>query len=71
MNVEANHYSLPKGRPRLRKALSKFYSPSFKREIDTENEIVVTAGANEGIYAFEVSHINHGMQSKLSRLMIH
>lgn len=47
-SVEGNHYSPPKGRLRLRKALKEFYSPQFGRELDPELEIVVTSGANEG-----------------------
>jgi kynurenine aminotransferase len=46
--IETNHYSLPKGRTRLRNALAKWFSPSFGRELNPETEIVVTAGANEG-----------------------
>jgi len=48
-----NHYSHPRGRPRLLKALSKHYSPLFEnlvkenRELGLD-EIVVTAGANCG-----------------------
>jgi len=55
--VETNHYSLPKGRARLRNALAKFFSPSFGRQLDAETEIVVTAGANEGMYAFEAAFL--------------
>ena len=49
-SVETNHYSLPKGRTRLRNALADFFSESFAlgRKLDAETEIVVTAGANEG-----------------------
>lgn len=47
-SVEGNHYSPPRGRPRLRKALKDFYSPQFGRDLDPESEIVVTSGANEG-----------------------
>ncbi len=47
--VETNHYSHPKGRPRLRKAIQSFYSPQFGRELDIEKEILVTSGANEGM----------------------
>ena len=49
----SNHYSHPRGRPRLLKALSKHYSPLFEnlvkenRELGLD-EIVVTAGANCG-----------------------
>lgn len=50
--VETNHYSIPRGRIRLRKALSEYMSPSFKlpggRALDPNSEIVITAGANEG-----------------------
>ncbi|KAH9938548.1 PLP-dependent transferase [Fomitopsis serialis] len=44
-----NHYSHPKGRPRLREAIKKVYSPQFGRELDVETEIQVTSGANEGM----------------------
>lgn len=47
-----NHYAVPRGLGRLRKAISKHYSPSYKlpkgRDLDPETEILVTAGANEG-----------------------
>jgi kynurenine aminotransferase len=50
----ANHYSHPKGRIRLREALSAFYSPQFDialhRPLDVNTEIVVTSGANEGTF---------------------
>lgn len=56
--VETNHYSLPKGRARLRIALAKFFSPSFGRQLDAETEIVVTAGANEGMRSSSCLHRN-------------
>ncbi len=52
-DMMSNHYSHPRGRPRLLKAISKHYSGDFEnlvregRELKPE-EIVVTAGANEG-----------------------
>lgn len=46
--VDANHYSHPKGRPRLRQAISGHYSPSFGRRLNPDTEILVTSGANEG-----------------------
>lgn len=50
--VESNHYSIPRGRIRLRKALSDYMSNSFKlpggRALDPNTEVLVTAGANEG-----------------------
>lgn len=64
-DVMANHYSHPRGRPRLLKAISKHYSPQFEnivkegRELRPE-EIVVTAGANEGMYAALLAFLNPG-----------
>ncbi len=46
--VVGNHYSHPKGRPRLREAIKNYFSPTFGRELDVETEILVTSGANEG-----------------------
>jgi hypothetical protein len=46
--VGANHYSHPKGRPRLRQAVKQFYGPQFNRDLDVESEILITSGANEG-----------------------
>lgn len=58
-DIQSNHYSVTKGRIRLRNALSSWFSGQFfdhglgaggkeGRKIDTDTEIVVTAGANEG-----------------------
>lgn len=46
--VQYNHYSHPKGSPRLRNAISNHYSPSFGRKLNPDSEILVTSGANEG-----------------------
>lgn len=46
--VAANHYSHPKGRMRLRQAIKAHYSKAFGRELDVEQDILVTSGANEG-----------------------
>lgn len=55
-DVMSNHYSHPRGRPRLLNAISKHYSPQFQNLVDEgrqlkPEEIVVTAGANEGMFA--------------------
>ncbi|MBW0470785.1 hypothetical protein O181_010500 [Austropuccinia psidii MF-1] len=52
-DIPSNHYSVPKGRIRLRKALSDHYSNEFNlgRPLDHESEIIVTSGANFGIYS--------------------
>lgn len=48
--VQFNHYSHPKGSPRLRQAISNQYSASFQRKLNPDSEILITSGANEGIY---------------------
>ena len=52
-DIMTNHYSHPRGRPRLLKAISKHYSPQFEnlvkegRELGMD-EVTVTSGANCG-----------------------
>ena len=46
--VGPNHYSHPRGRPRLRQAIKQFYGPQFNRDLNIDSEILVTSGANEG-----------------------
>lgn len=62
--VMENHYSLPRGRIALREALSDYLSPSFAlpdgRKLDPNSEITVTAGANEGMYAFATAFLRDG-----------
>ena len=48
--VECNQYSPTKGRPRLKKALADAYSPFFGRQLNPENEVTITTGANEGTF---------------------
>ncbi|CAN6613863.1 probable kynurenine--oxoglutarate transaminase Bna3p [Trichomonascus vanleenenianus] len=55
-----NQYSPTRGRPSLRKAIAHAYSPYFGREIDPETEIVVTSGANEGMYSAFTGFLNPG-----------
>jgi kynurenine aminotransferase len=52
-DVMANHYSHPRGRPRLLKAISKHFSSQFPNIVERGedlrmDEISVTAGANCG-----------------------
>ncbi|KAI9244620.1 pyridoxal phosphate-dependent transferase [Sporodiniella umbellata] len=59
--VEANQYCHPKGLLRLRKALAASYKKEFNgRELDCETEIIVTAGANEGIFASLAGFLDKG-----------
>ncbi|CAD6566039.1 MAG: hypothetical protein CYPHOPRED_000324 [Cyphobasidiales sp. Tagirdzhanova-0007] len=56
--------NLPGGRIRLRKAISKAVSPSFGlpggRSLDPATEIVITSGANVGMYCFMAAFLNEG-----------
>ncbi|KAM0787952.1 hypothetical protein ACM66B_006156 [Microbotryomycetes sp. NB124-2] len=62
--VMENHYSLPRGRIALREALSDYLSESFNlpggRKLDPNTEITVTAGANEGMFAFATAFLRDG-----------
>ncbi|GAA5918624.1 hypothetical protein JCM1841_002281 [Sporobolomyces salmonicolor] len=60
--VDTNHYAIPRGRMRLRQALSKYLSPTFGRgrDLDPNTEILVTAGANEGMYAMATAFLRPG-----------
>lgn len=49
-SVAPNHYSHPRGRIRLREAINSFYGPQLNRNLDVESEILVTSGANEGLF---------------------
>lgn len=49
--ADLNQYTRYGGHLRLVQALSQVYSPLFQRELDPMDEIVVTVGATEGIFA--------------------
>lgn len=55
--MEKSH---PRGRIRLRNALAKSYSGQFNRDLDPETEILVTAGANEGMFATFAAFLDEG-----------
>jgi len=55
-----NQYAHAKGNLRLRKALCQSYSSLYGRQLDPEKEVVVTAGANEGIYAALCAFLHEG-----------
>lgn len=50
----------PQGRPRLKKAIAKSYSPLFGREINPETEVTITTGANEGMLSAFMGFIEPG-----------
>lgn len=55
-----NQYSPTRGRPELLNSLAKTYSGSYKRDLDPKTEILVTAGANEGMYAAFTAFLDDG-----------
>ena len=55
-----NQYAPTKGRPELLNAVAKSYSPLFKRELDPNSELVITAGANEGMFSAFFAFLNQG-----------
>ncbi|KAG0736395.1 hypothetical protein G6F32_005096 [Rhizopus arrhizus] len=59
--VESNQYCHPKGLLRLRKALAASYKQQLNgRELDPETNIIITAGANEGIFASLAGFLDKG-----------
>ncbi|KAI9306093.1 pyridoxal phosphate-dependent transferase [Cunninghamella echinulata] len=60
--VEANQYSHPRGRPRLRNALAASYNSEFGRQLNPETEILVTAGANEAMFATFAAFLDEGSE---------
>ncbi len=48
-NPKAHRYSMSRGIPGLRKALSGYYQRRFQVDIDPESECIVTLGSKEGL----------------------
>ena len=48
-NPKAHRYSMSRGIPGLRKALSNYYARRFSVDLDPESEVVVTLGSKEGL----------------------
>lgn len=59
-SAAGNHYSIPRGQLALRNALAKRLSPSYGRDLDPDTEILVTSGANVGMYSFLAAFLNEG-----------
>jgi kynurenine aminotransferase len=55
-----NQYAPPKGLQSLRNALSLKFSSLFNRTLNADTEIMVSAGANEGIFSILQAFLNEG-----------
>ncbi|KNE57821.1 hypothetical protein AMAG_04668 [Allomyces macrogynus ATCC 38327] len=55
-----NQYAHPKGHLPLRKEIAATFSPLYGRKLDVEKNILVTAGANEAIFATLSAYLNPG-----------
>ncbi|KAI8886891.1 PLP-dependent transferase [Backusella circina FSU 941] len=60
INLGQGYMNHPRGRARLRNALAASYSEQFNRKLDPETEILVTAGANEGMFATFAGFLDEG-----------
>ncbi|KAK4077765.1 uncharacterized protein Triagg1_3459 [Trichoderma aggressivum f. europaeum] len=58
--LDCNQYAPPKGRLRLREAISNAYSPFWGRKLDPETEITITTGANEGFLSCCMAFLQQG-----------
>jgi alanine-synthesizing transaminase len=57
----ANHgYSVSKGIPRLRQAITNWYSDRYDVELDPETEAIVTIGSKEGIAHLALATLDRG-----------
>jgi kynurenine aminotransferase len=58
--VDCNQYAPTKGRLRLKKAISTAYAPFFGRQLDSNTEITITTGANEGMLSAFMAFVEPG-----------
>jgi kynurenine aminotransferase len=58
--VDCNQYAPTKGRPRLKKAIADAYSKHYGRTIDSEKEVTITTGANEGMLSAFMAFLEDG-----------
>jgi kynurenine aminotransferase len=58
--IPTNQYSPTRGRPRLKTAIAKAYSPLLQRTLNPDTEVLITAGANEGFYSAFAGLLDRG-----------
>lgn len=52
--------TLPRGIPRLRRAISRWYEERYNVDIDPESEAIVTIGSKEGLAHLMLATLDHG-----------
>lgn len=52
--------TISQGRPRLKQAIAKAYSPFFGKDINPETEVTITTGANEGMLCAFMGFVEPG-----------
>ncbi|MFZ5472319.1 MAG: aminotransferase class I/II-fold pyridoxal phosphate-dependent enzyme, partial [Pseudomonadota bacterium] len=57
---DTHRYSMSKGIPRLRKAISTWYKTRYDVDIDPEKEAIVTIGSKEGIAHLSLATLDRG-----------
>lgn len=57
---DTHRYSMSKGIPRLRKAITNWYDDRYDVTIDSENEAIVTMGSKEGLAHLAMATVDKG-----------
>ena len=57
---DTHRYSMSKGIPRLRKAITNWYKARYDVDLDPEREAIVTIGSKEGIAHLALATLNQG-----------
>ncbi len=57
---DTHRYSVSRGIPRLRRAISRWYASRYDVEIDADEEAIVTIGSKEGLAHLALATIDHG-----------
>ncbi len=57
---DTHGYSVSRGIPRLRKAISDWYTRRYQVDIDPESEAIVTIGSKEGLAHLMLATLDHG-----------
>lgn len=58
--ADTHRYSMSRGIPRLRRAISNWYKDNFAVDIDSESEAIVTIGSKEGLAHLALATLSQG-----------